>query len=77
MSWGCRHNDSVILQRYDADGVCNVLARRRDESGSERDRAYFDGALDALAVILGHEWDTQEDFFEIFDTIGGAFHEHL
>ena len=72
MAYGCRHNDSVILQRYDVEGVLNVIKRRREETGSEETRAYFDGAYDALATCMDHEWNTQQDFFAIFDAIGGT-----
>ena len=72
MTWGCRHNNSVILQRYDMDGVLNVMRRRRSETASETTRAYFDGACDVIETCMNHEWDTQEDFFTILDSIGGG-----
>lgn len=74
MTWGCRHNNSIVLQRYDMEGVLRVMERRREETGCEITGAYFDGACDVIGTLLNHEWNAQDEFFTIFDSIGG-FHD--
>ncbi len=69
MGYGCRHNDSIVIERTDLDGACNVLARRCEGfHPADRDDASFHaGAFLALDVLRKHEWRDQSEFFAIFD----------
>lgn len=69
MGWGCRHSNTVIIERYDIDGACNVLARRMgDYHPADRDDAsYHAGAYLALDILRNHEWRDQQEFFALFD----------
>lgn len=70
MAYGCRHNDSVVLNRYDLGGVLNVLANRVGDFRPAADldeQSYFAGAFNALYVLESHEWRDQVEFFAIFD----------
>ena len=69
MGYGCRHNNSIVIERTDLDGACNVLARRCEGfHPSDRDDASFHaGAYLALDVIRNHEWRDQSEFFALFD----------
>ena len=74
MGYGCRHNDSIVIEKYDLDGVANVLARRvgalhpADVDG----QSYYAGAFNALLTLLEHEWKNQVEFFTIFDALWDA-----
>lgn len=74
MGRGCRHSDSIIVERYDLDGVLNVLAGRvgalRPDEVDEP--SYHAGAYNALLTMATHEWRDQVEFFTAFDALLGA-----
>ena len=67
--YACRHNDAVVLNRYDLGGMLNVMARRIGTlRPDEIDlRSYHAGAFNALYVLESHEFRDQEEFFTLFD----------
>lgn len=68
---GCRHNDNIVINRYDLGGVMNVLARRIGEFRREDMDAesYYAGAFDALDTLHTFEWRDQSEFFALFDAL--------
>ena len=74
MGRGCRHNDSIGLERYDLGGMLNVMARRIGDLRSDDidERSYFAGAFNALYVLEAHEFRDQEEFFILFDGLMDA-----
>lgn len=70
MAYGCKHNYSVVVNRYDLDGVCNVLNERVGSKPFEFDtRSFYLGALHSMNMLRHHEWRDQSEFFEKFDGI--------
>lgn len=69
MGYGCRHNNSIVFERYDLEGVANVAAQRRDGATMEYTHAYYDGICAVLSTCLNHEWRDQSEFFAIFDNL--------
>lgn len=74
MGWGCRHNNTIVLNRDDLNGMCNVFARRRDEAQRQEDAFAYSGAYAALDIIRNHEFRDQSEFFEIFDALTAVNH---
>lgn len=74
MGRGCRHNDSIVLERYDLGGMLNVMARRVGTLRPDEidERSYFAGAFNALYVLESHEFRDQEEFFTLFDGLMDA-----
>lgn len=71
MAYGCRHNDTIVINRYDLGGVKNVLARRIGEfrrADIDPD-SYYAGAFDALDTLSTFEWRDQSEFFALFDAL--------
>ncbi len=69
---GCRHNDNIVMNRYDLGGVLNVLAGRVGSFYPPADldeRSYHAGAYNALYAIFMHEWRDQTEFFMWFDAL--------
>ena len=69
MGYGCRHNNSIVIERQDLDGVCNVLKRRIQTAATQSDVFYYCGALDALSILGTHEFRDQSEFFLILDSM--------
>ena len=71
MGYGCRHNDSIIVERYDLDGVLHRMARRIGElRRDDVDAAsYYAGAFDALDTLSTFEWRDQAEYFDLFDAL--------
>lgn len=74
MGRGCRHNDSIVLERYDLGGMLNVMARRVGTLRPDEidERSYFAGAFNALYVLESHEFRDQAEFFALFDGLFDA-----
>ena len=74
MAWGCRHNDTIAINRFDLDGVLNVMARRIGGLRSDEidERSYYAGAFNALYTCESHEWRDQTEFYEVFDALMDA-----
>ena len=74
MGRGCRHNDSIVVERYDLGGMLNVMARRVGTLRPDEidERSYFAGAFNALYVLESHEFRDQEEFFTLFDGLMDA-----
>ena len=72
--YACRHNDAVVLNRYDLGGMLNVMARRIGDLRSDEidERSYFAGAFNALYVLEAHEFRDQAEFFTLFDGLMDA-----
>ena len=70
MGYGCRHNFSIVIERYDLDGVLNVLRNRYGRMAVEDIDAdsYAAGAYHALNMLRNHEWRDQSEYFTIFDS---------
>lgn len=69
MGYGCRHNNSIVIERQDLDGICNVLARRVYDAERQEDAFFYEGAFAVLDVIRKHEFRDQSEYFEIFDAL--------
>lgn len=69
MGYGCRHNNSIVIERQDLDGICNVFKRRITECERQEDVFYYCGALDVLSIIRNHEFRDQSEFFAILDAL--------
>lgn len=68
--YACRHNNTIVLNRYDLDGVMHVMARRIGEFREDVDAdSYYAGAFDALDVLSTFEWRDQSEFFALFDAL--------
>jgi hypothetical protein len=72
--YACRHNDTIVLNRYDLCGVLNVLARRIGEfrRADVDEGSYYAGAFDALDTLSTFEWRDQAEFFTLFDGLMDA-----
>lgn len=69
MGYGCRHNNSIVIERQDLDGICNVFVRRIYESERQEDAFFYSGAYATLDIIRNHEFRDQAEYFEIFDAL--------
>lgn len=69
MGYGCRHNNSIVIERQDMDGICNVLARRAHDAERQEDSFFYMGAFAALDMLRLHEFRDQAEYFEIFDAL--------
>ena len=69
MGWGCRHNNTIVLNRDDLNGMCNVFARRLFDAKKPDDADFYQGAYCALDIIRNHEFRDQSEFFAIFDAL--------
>ena len=69
--YACRHNDTIVINRYDLNGVMHRMARRIGEFRREDVDAdsYYAGAFDALDVLSTFEWRDQSEFFALFDAL--------
>ena len=74
MGWGCRHNNTIVLNRDDLNGMCNVFARRMCEAKKQDDADFYQGAYCTLDIIRNHEFRDQSEFFAIFDALTAVEH---
>ena len=72
--YACRHNDTIVINRYDLNGVMHRMARRIGEFRREDVDAdsYYAGAFDALDTLSTFEWRDQAEFFTLFDGLMDA-----
>ena len=69
MGYGCRHNNSIVIERQDLDGICNVFARRAHDAERQEDAFFYEGAFAALDIIRNHEFRDQSEYFAILDAL--------
>lgn len=68
MAYLVSHSDKVILNRYDLEGLQRAMyAELEASTGAAAD--YRAGAYAAVEMMLGHEFNTQEDFMRAFDEL--------
>lgn len=75
MRYMTSHNDTVTLNRYDAGGAMNVLARRVGDIRADEldERSYYAGAFNALYILTEHDdLRDQTEFFAALDGLMDA-----
>lgn len=67
MAYGCRHNDSLTIQRYDMQGCRTVAKQRYDAASTDTAREFYAGVMAVFDTCLRYEWRDQSEFFTLLD----------
>lgn len=69
MAYLASHSNKVILNRYDLEGLQRAMGQALDAAKAGTETDYRAGAYAVVELLLGHEFNTQENFMRAFDEL--------